>query len=100
MQPRTSRSQTTHLAFAGVTYVKGLGRPTRSFPAAMATQSGHCSTSWLPLVKQAAQALLVADDPETGSATFSSALLLLLCLAVGWTHVMNMVWKKIINMKE
>ena len=34
-----------------------------SLPAAMATKKGHCSTLWSPLVKQAAQALLVADDP-------------------------------------
>ena len=42
-----------------------------SVPAAMATTRGHCSASWSPLVKQAAQALPVADDPETGGPTFS-----------------------------
>ena len=43
-----------------------------SLPAAMATKRGHCSTSWSPLLKQAAQALPVADDPETGGPTVTS----------------------------
>ena len=59
-----------------------------SLPAALATKKGHWSISWSPMVKQAAQALLVADDLETGDTTLSSEFVY---AAADWVQMMKMI---------